>query len=183
MGTQGVISILGDDFEMKYKIIVGCNGYFYKKVIADIFKKKPNTIEQVYDICVEHSYGCTGCLTVLDKNKYLPLVEGEEISSSYRKTFENPYINPRWDRGTADCLVVLTNYNPEKQISLLNMDDIYYEEKDNILEGAIYVDYQDEFHNSDFKAIEEVCPVCKSPLKFALGKGDRMLKLKGFEEE
>lgn len=115
MATQAVVSIVDKEDKTIIKAVCGCNGYNAAKlaeVISDIFHKtkKVITAQEVYDQAIRLSFGCSNCLVAMDNKNIISEIDEifeENIPSLYRKTFDNPKFNPRWEQGTADHTIII----------------------------------------------------------------------------
>ncbi len=105
MGTQAVISLVKKDHTF-IKIISGCDGQNSLKLAKTIRENKMKNLQEIYDLAVETKFGCKDCLVVMNKDTII--YKGDkELDPLYRETFDNPSFNPRWDKGTADFVIVL----------------------------------------------------------------------------
>jgi len=103
--TQGLISVTHND-EVVMKIVVGCNGYHFKKVVKQLKGEWPVSLERAYEIALENDFGSENCLVVMDGNS--EIFKGDEDHSPlYRETFADPNFNPRWECGLTDKFEIL----------------------------------------------------------------------------
>ena len=112
MGTQGVVSIIGENKKVLYKIVVGCNGAKAPKLAETLMKQKPHGIYRIYDVAKQHHFGCPSCLVVMDSQLAILGLDGDDndLVDRYRNTFQDPTFNPRWDLGTA-AYVEIVDYD------------------------------------------------------------------------
>jgi hypothetical protein len=103
--TQGLISVLSCN-QVIMKIIVGCNGYNIKKVVEQIKKEWPISLEKAYEIALLNEFGSKDDLVVMDDNREVFDGDGD-LDSRYRETFTNPEFNPRWEIGISDNLEII----------------------------------------------------------------------------
>lgn len=115
--TQGMLTILSrkenpiEDIVL-YKIVAGCEGHHeYLQDLAVrlryllINKKSEVTLEEIYNISIEY-IGCSDCLAIVGQDGVY--FKGEdELSELYRKTFDQPYFNPRWECGLGFVLTLI----------------------------------------------------------------------------
>lgn len=104
MSTNGVVSIV-ENGQVTVKAICGCNG-FNAHVLRDRIEDEGlQSAFEVYQAACNHSFGCTNCLVVMDKNNSL---HGDfEIKTTYRETFNDPEFNPRWECGLAEHVAII----------------------------------------------------------------------------
>lgn len=109
MSTQGIVTITSGD-KVLMKIVAGCNGFNAKSLKERISQMWPVSAEQAYQIANEEGFGCKRCLIVISEEKIIhdDSIDQGEISKLYRKTFNKPKFNPRWARGTADHVAILS---------------------------------------------------------------------------
>lgn len=105
MATQGVVSIAKSG-QTIIKAICGCNGYQAQELVNAVKGKHCDTLtlRSVYDAAREVAFGCRNCLVVMDQEE---IIFNGELPDLYRKTFDDPEFNPRWENGTADCVEVV----------------------------------------------------------------------------
>lgn len=104
--TQGIVSFISRG-KVLLKIIVGSNG-MNAKVVADIIEKAwPITAQEAYDIAIKNKFGCTDCLVVMTDLETIYNDE-ETLSNLYREKFSIPEFNPRWVKGTADYVIIVS---------------------------------------------------------------------------
>jgi len=107
MGTQAVISIVKDGAVVA-KIIAGCDGYNAPMVADQIVEFGINydevpTVGELRHFAIDCGLGCADCLVVMDgENCTMP-----DVDERYRRTFEQPLFNPRWEAGTAAYTIVV----------------------------------------------------------------------------
>ncbi len=114
MTTQALISIMKNG-KVIIKIVAGCDGYNADKIAKIIKEKNLEEIQDIYDIALENGFGCSECLVVMNESNILHK-GGNDINSHplYRKTFNNPSFNPRWDCGSVENLVIIERKEGEK---------------------------------------------------------------------
>ncbi len=105
MATQGIISIVENNRTV-IKIICGCNGYNAEKLAEIIKNSKFEKIQDMYDIAIKNKFGCRDCLVVMDSDNIIFKGDGD-ICPLYRKKFDDPSFNPRWNNGSADYVIIL----------------------------------------------------------------------------
>lgn len=105
MATQGLVTVKSHD-TVVMKIVAGINGYNAQEVADKIKKSWPLSTEAAYEIAKMIGFGSTECLVVMSASE-IKYDGGEEIDPRYRKTFNQPEFNPRWERGTADYVVII----------------------------------------------------------------------------
>lgn len=111
MATQAIISLVKNGHTF-IKIICGCNGYNAEKLVKTIKNSRPDNIQDIYKMALENKFGCEDSLVVMDSDNII--FNGDEsVGPLYRKTFDNPSFNPRWDIGTAEIVIILKIDNPE----------------------------------------------------------------------
>ncbi len=111
MGTQAVLSVVDRQGKVKVKLVSGCNGFKVKDVKKKLkeLMKSGHTIDYqtVYNTAYDCELGCDKCLIVMSPNIHIVPDFLEFLPEGYRKTFDQPEFNPRWDRGTADYTEVI----------------------------------------------------------------------------
>ncbi len=106
MTTQGLVTLISFG-KVVMKIVAGCNGYNARKV-ANVLHEFPKLMKigTAYEIALDMEFGCSDCLAVITETEIC--YKGEnDIPSSFRKTFQRPRFNPRWEQGTADYVVII----------------------------------------------------------------------------
>lgn len=111
MATQGMISIVrlnkhNRTFDVLCKISVGCNGFNVNQTADRIQACWPLSIESIVNICEEHGFGDEygRDLVVITEDGYN---QDGVLHRRYIETFQDPYFNPRWDRGTCEHIRVV----------------------------------------------------------------------------
>jgi len=98
--THGLISVTVNN-QVVMKLIVGCNGYNFKKVVKQLKEEWPVSLERAYEIASVNYFGSVDCLVVIDENSVI--YKGDDmLSPLYRETFADPNFNPRWECGLTD---------------------------------------------------------------------------------
>ena len=108
MATQGLLTILYKG-KPKYKVVAGCNGYNIHtlKTILTEGMLDTLTLSELYVKATKANVGCANCLVVMSADDVVTKCE-EELHSLYADTFNNSTFNPRWHKGTADYVEILT---------------------------------------------------------------------------
>lgn len=105
MSTQGILSIVQGG-RVKAKIVAGCNGMNMPK-LAKHLRKHPETDPfKLVKLCQRFRVCCDRCLIIQSSPIDFTLPENEEFEPGpdldrYKRTFQDPKFNPRWDHGTA----------------------------------------------------------------------------------
>ena len=106
MATQGVVSIVRNELsEVAFKIVAGCDGYNAEELAKAILKKSFDdlTCELLLEMAKEAGFGCEDDLVVLGRGcKPASEMDEGDLGPLYHLTFDNPWFNPRWGRGSAD---------------------------------------------------------------------------------
>lgn len=108
MATNGLVTIRTNG-KVKMKIIAGCDGYNAKKLAKKIRKLgRMTTIGEAYLLATECGFGCSRCLTAMDKT-HAVLKSNLPLPKLYRSTFKDPAFNPRWECGDVEpgCLEII----------------------------------------------------------------------------
>lgn len=105
MSTQGLVTVVSGG-RVVLKLVAGCNGSRAKEVAIELAKGTlpPISLQNVYQMCIEKSFGCERCLVVY--NNDTSICE-DELPERYRETFHIPGFNPRWAKGTAEYNVLV----------------------------------------------------------------------------
>lgn len=106
MATQGLISILNSDGSVKQKVVIGCDGYRVNDAAQRVLQENAQSLEEVYEAAAQE-VGCQQCLIVMDAEREIYRGEDDEDRPLYRKTFNDPNFNPRWENGTVYHKVVI----------------------------------------------------------------------------
>lgn len=105
MGTQAVVSVRKDG-QMVFKFVVGCNGA-QAPDFADGLRSLGHvpTLLEALEIAATTLYGCSECFITVTPEAVRPYSRYsdyvDEPNSLYRRTFDDPRFNPRWEQGTA----------------------------------------------------------------------------------
>lgn len=117
MATQGIVSILDADGKMLFKAIAGSDGYNALKLVEWVkAQSRVLTIEDVYEAAKRVQFGGQDDLVVQDSTGSL-CFHGDGgpdgLGGLYRDRvkFYVPHFNPRWERGTADYVEIVTLAN------------------------------------------------------------------------
>lgn len=122
MATQAIISIAKNGHTF-IKIICGCDGYNAEKLANIIKDNRLDKIQDIYNVALENNFGCRECLAVMNNDDIIYKGDGEP-SPLYRKTFDDPSFNPRWEFGTADNVIILKiDELTEKVIKMVKIKD------------------------------------------------------------
>ena len=78
MGTQGLLTILGQDNRVLFKIICGCNAQTIFELVDEIYKIDCLNTNLLYMRALELHFGCEKCLVVMD-NKIIIFQDDIEI--------------------------------------------------------------------------------------------------------
>lgn len=105
MATQGIVSVVSGG-KVVMKVVAGCNGMKAQEVADQLRVGWPHTAADAYTLANTCGFGCEDCLVVVTESETVS--EGdEELSASYRETFNDPRFNPRWKQGIAGHTVVI----------------------------------------------------------------------------
>lgn len=105
MATQGLVTVVSNK-KVFMKVVVGCEGYNARKVASRLKKDWPVSADKAHEIASKAQFGCEECRVVITRSKIV--IKGDHsVSPLYRKTFQKPKFNPRWNRGTAYHTVVI----------------------------------------------------------------------------
>jgi hypothetical protein len=105
MSTQGLLSITRRGKTVA-KIVAGCNG-MYVPALAGYLREHPETDPfKLVELCRKFSVCCDRCLVIQCSPIDFTLPENEEFEPGpdfdrWKRTFQDPHFNPRWDHGTA----------------------------------------------------------------------------------
>lgn len=101
MSTQAVVSVRQGGV-MSMKFVVGCNGMEADSFVAALkaLGRVPSPAEGL-EMATTHNLGCDGCLVLVTPTEIICEDIGDEALDLYRKTFNDPAFNPRWENGTA----------------------------------------------------------------------------------
>lgn len=120
MSTQGMFVVIEkerDKSKVLYKVVCGCDGEeedlkqlaaeFKDLVTKGKWKLGEIPLKDLYRVTRRH-IGCKSCLVAMDKKGcHYSGDEDNDIDEWYRKTFDNPTFNPRWESGLVGNLVTL----------------------------------------------------------------------------
>ncbi len=87
------------------KVIVGCEGLNAEPLAKTLKMAWPLTARQAYEKALDIPFGCIACLVVMTESDVV-CNNRKDIHPRFRQTFQKPDFNPRWERGTADHIVV-----------------------------------------------------------------------------
>lgn len=105
--TQGMV-VVRKDGKVVMKIVVRCEGMRTNNVCKDIRKRWPVTIDEAYNIALANGFGSKDCLVVVtDSDIRYDGGADEELFKKYKKNFEDPNFNPRWECGFVDHLAIM----------------------------------------------------------------------------
>jgi hypothetical protein len=116
MGTQGLVTIVSkNDGTVLLKAVTGMDGDRAKLLARELKKRWPLSLKEAHAIAKEVEFGPPESLVVFTReeacfdhdDEQLPVEELPEDCKLYRATFDKPRFNPRWERGTADYVVVV----------------------------------------------------------------------------
>jgi hypothetical protein len=110
--TQGLVTVKSGQ-KVLMKVVAGSDGNNAKKLadwLRDFWPKSP---KQVYKKALKLEFGCDSCLVVITDSQVF--FEGKCCDSNsfdadnplYRKTFQQPEFNPRWENGIAEYLEIV----------------------------------------------------------------------------
>jgi hypothetical protein len=111
MGTQGLVTLIDHDGRVLLKAICGHGGGTAFELASAIreLDDEQLTLENVWAIAEKVGFGCTdlhgGCRVVMTVTDIM-CADPDDLSPRYRATFRLPQFNPRWERGTADYVVL-----------------------------------------------------------------------------
>lgn len=122
MATQGMFVVIekeGDKSKVLYKVVCGCDGMMegLEKLSAEFkdlvtkgkWKLREIPLKDLYCVAGRH-IGCKRCLVVMDgEGIHYSGDEDNDINEWYRKTFDNPSFNPRWESGLVGNSVTLVS--------------------------------------------------------------------------
>ena len=107
MATNGIISVVKNGKTI-FKCVAGCNGMTANQT-ADAIKRLENpTIDQVYKTCLDYNFGCKDCTVVQTENDFRQADMEDDLPELFKKKFSDPEFNPRWERGTASHVELIT---------------------------------------------------------------------------
>jgi hypothetical protein len=102
MATQGLVSVVRDD-KVILKVAVGCDGYRALALARRVIAEGIETADALGKAAESEELGCSDCRVIMDTERtYFPV----ECHESYRKTFGEPFFNPRWDSGECEYAYV-----------------------------------------------------------------------------
>lgn len=100
MATQGLVTVMKDG-KVICKIVAGDNGYFAPQLAESIRQSWPLLAGEIYNVARRVGFGCERCLVVMSETKVVRRFD-EQLHRRYRRTFDQPAFNPRWEHGTVD---------------------------------------------------------------------------------
>lgn len=109
MATQGMVTVIDDQGEVKMKVVAGCDGYSAPLLAKLMRQRGPMTYEEVRKACMDVGFGCHDCLVI-----YSSPEEGKERDENnmkmtrYEDGFGKIAFNPRWESGITEYLEVVT---------------------------------------------------------------------------
>lgn len=104
MLTQGLVSVTCNGHTL-VKAVCGCNGNRAELLAQHIRERNLTSVEEIYQAARMVGFGCPACLTVFTQSDAMSA--GGEIPQRYRKNFDQPDFNPRWDIGKYDNRIQL----------------------------------------------------------------------------
>ncbi|MCK9615916.1 MAG: (2Fe-2S)-binding protein [Candidatus Omnitrophica bacterium] len=107
MATQGLVSVVDLKGNVLLKAVCGCNGFKAGELASLIKENKSKTVKEIFDLAKSVGFGCQDCLVVYGTCDEFFSSDGE-LPSEYSKFLQDPYFNPRWNRGTADYTEIVT---------------------------------------------------------------------------
>jgi hypothetical protein len=115
MGTQATLAIVQKG-KVLLKVVCGCNGSNIL-ALAKSLKRHPTTdSKKILERCLYHEVGCNsltnGCLVIQCSPIEFLVPEGMDFElgpelDRWKRTFNDPKFNPRWDNGTASYSIVV----------------------------------------------------------------------------
>lgn len=105
MGTNAVVSLVGDNGATLIKAVCGCNGDKAKE-LAEAVQKGLTNPHLVYSVAMSMGFGCRQCLVVVGEYDTINRT-GDELGTLYHEKFKEPRFNPRWQNGTASHVEIV----------------------------------------------------------------------------
>jgi hypothetical protein len=107
MATQGILSVVRNG-KVIVKVVAGSDGYHMPALAKIVREMKLSDVDSVYDEAEKLNIGSCGSLFVIERETFRTNSDDEnELPAGYRKTFDDPKWNPRWDDGTAEYVEVV----------------------------------------------------------------------------
>lgn len=104
--TQGVLSVVQNG-KVRLKVVAGCDGARVIGLAARIRELgQLPTIEEVYAMACVIGLGSVQSLVVMNETEMKYEGDGQ-VGELYRKTFNLPDFNPRWEQGMADYVEIV----------------------------------------------------------------------------
>jgi hypothetical protein len=167
MATHGIVSVIKDGVVI-LKVIAGCNGWLASK-LANQLKLAGNydDLESIFKKALAIEFGSLETLVVMNAvTTFFSVNYSEEPSPLYRKTFNNPRFNPRWESGMVeeDCLAIfdinegVSTISTVKKLFCREHCDSFHvgiaidedgEETENLSHRDIEEGYLEEFRDSE----------------------------------
>jgi hypothetical protein len=90
------------------KAVAGCNGFKARHLAESVRSAADADPQAVYWMARQAGFGCEDCLVVQGPAGAAVGIDidGEEYDR-YRRTFDDPRFNPRWEYGTAEYVEVV----------------------------------------------------------------------------
>ena len=112
---NGIVSLLDQYGEMKYKIIAGCNGNLNLKLVESILNEERDiTSDILLELCWKIEFGCKECLVIMENGKVVfaetDFEEDEDLLKHYEETFKFPFFNPRTEGGNCGVKIAVSCY-------------------------------------------------------------------------
>jgi len=120
MATQGLVTVVSKkNGTVLLKAVTGMDGDRAKRLARELKKRWPLSLKEAHVIAKQVEFGPPESLVVFTREEIcldheeepLPIIELlEELPGNYelyRTTFDKPRFNPRWERGTADHIIVI----------------------------------------------------------------------------
>lgn len=104
MLTQGLVAVTQNGHTL-LKVVCGCNGNNAAALARHIRERNLRSVEEIYQAALAMEFGCPRCLIVFTQDDAMSA--GREIPPQYRKNFDRPDFNPRWDIGKYENRVQL----------------------------------------------------------------------------
>jgi hypothetical protein len=106
LATQGVVSIRQRG-KVVMKLIAGSNGDRAVRVATAMRNAIAlPTSQEAYDLANRCGFGHVSDLVVMTETEVV-FYGDDELPDLYRRTFDDPTYNPRWERGIADHVKII----------------------------------------------------------------------------
>src|SRR6185312_6233152 len=108
MATQGIVSVITNG-STRIKVVAGSDGNNAEILATWLRNHIGATAKEIFEHAQSIGFGSEDDLVVqYSPNEFISSGCIQSVSGLYRETFHVPDFNPRWARGTADHVEIVT---------------------------------------------------------------------------